>query len=226
MPALYWVTFAVNLIGLVLSLWLGIYLVSRSPKFNIAWLTALTLWSLSGVFLNVLLALNPPPEMHFHPALMRYIFLFWPPETLVESRNHWLQGWSVAPAVVFWHHATILMRPGGLNIWRWVRIWTGYLLAILSIIAQANAAILFSPDDSDPLFINSLQPGPWYAFFGVALLVLTLYSAVNLIRSARSAPSTTLRKRFRIMAFATLVAGMIAPVSMAGSVGGCQSRWW
>ena len=186
MPALYWVTFAVNLIGLVLSLWLGIYLVSRSPKFNIAWLTALTLWSLSGVFLNVLLALNPPPEMRFQPALMRYIFLFWPPETLVESRNHWLQGWSVAPAVAFWHHATILMRPGGLNIWRRVRIWIGYLLAIFSIFAQANAAILFSPKDSDPLLINSLQPGSWYAFFGVALLLLTLYSAVNLDRSARA----------------------------------------
>jgi GAF domain-containing protein len=219
-PALYWVTFAVNLIGLVLALWLGIYLVSRSPRFNIAWLTALTLWSLSGVFLNVLLALNPPPAMLFHPELMRYVFLFWPAEALVESRNNWLLGWSVAPAVVFWHHATILMRPGRLNIWRWVRIWTGYLLAILSIIAQANAAILFSPENSDPLLISSMRPGSWYAFFGGALLLLTLYSAVNLGRSARSATSTTLRKRFRIMAFATLIAGVIAPVSAAGSAVG------
>jgi GAF domain-containing protein len=216
-PALYWVTFAVNLIGLVLSLWLGIYLVSRSPKFSVAWLTALALWSLSGVFLNVLLALNPPPAMHFHPALMRYIFLFWPSETMGEGQNHWLQGWSVAPAVAFWHHATVLMRPGRLSVWRWVRIWTGYLLAILSIVAQANAAILFSPENTNPLFINSLQPGPWYTFFGAALLLLAVYSVVNLLRSARSATSTTLRKRFRILAIATLVAGVMIPVSIAGS---------
>ncbi len=219
-PALYWVTFVVNLIGLVLSLWLGIYLVSRSPRFNIAWLTALTLWSLAGVFLNVLLALNPPPEMSFHPALMRYIFLFWPSETLHESRNSWLQGWSVAPAVAFWHHATVLMRPGRVTIWRWVRIWTGYLLAILSIIAQANAAILYTPENRDPLFINSLQAGSWYAFFGGALLILILYSVINLGRSARSASSSTLRKRFWIMAFATLIAGVIAPISLAGSAAG------
>jgi hypothetical protein len=218
MQVLYPFTFAVNLLGLVLALWLGLYLVTRSPKLLLAWLTAMTLWSLAGVFLNVLLALNPPPEMLFYPRIMRFVFLFWPAEALAESRSPWLQGWSVAPAVVFWHHATILMRPGGLNIWRWVRIWTGYLLAILAIIAQANASILYSVEDSNPLFLNSLKAGPWYAFFGLALLILTLYSAVNLLRSARSAPSTMLRKRFYIMAFATLVAGVIAPVSVLGSI--------
>jgi hypothetical protein len=218
MPALFGFTFAVNFLGLVLALWLGLYLVTRSSRLLIAWLTALTLWSLAGVFLNVLLALNPPPAMLYHPEIMRYVFLFWPAETLAESQSHWLQGWSVAPAVVFWHHATILMRPGGLNIWRWVRIWMGYLLAILAIIAQANASILYSPADSNPLFLNSLQPGPWYTFFGLALLGLTLYSAVNLLRSAVSAPSAMLRKRFQLMAVATLLAGIVAPVSVAGSM--------
>jgi hypothetical protein len=146
------------------------------------------------------------------------VFLFWLAETLAESQNHWLQGWSVAPAVVFWHHATILMRPGGLNVWRWVRIWTGYLLAILAIIAQANASILHTPAGSDPLYLNSLQAGPWYAFFGLALVILTFYSAVNLLRSARSAPSKVLRKGFHLMAFATLVAGVVAPFSILGSL--------
>jgi hypothetical protein len=206
-PALYEFTFAVNLLGLVLALWLGLYLVARSPRLWIAWLTAFTLWSLAGVFLNVLLAITPPPEARFYPEVMRFVFLFWPKEALAESQSHWLQGWSVAPAVVFWHHATILMRPGGLNVWRWVRIWMGYLLAILSIIAQANASILYSPADSDPLYLNSLQAGPWYAFFGLALVILTLYSAVNLLRSARSAPLKLLRKSFHLMAFATLIAG-------------------
>ncbi len=218
MSVLYWLTFAVNLLGLVLALWLGLYLVTRSPRLLLAWLTALTLWSLAGLFLNVLLALTPPPAMQFHPEIMRYLFLFWPTETLAESRSHWLQGFSVAPAVVFWHHATVLMLPGRLNFRRKLRIFFGYVLAILSIIAQANALILYSAKDSNPLLLNSLQAGSWYAFFGLALLILTLYSAVNLLRSARSAPSTVLRKRFRILAVATLVAGGILPVSIAGSM--------
>ena len=220
MPALYAFTFAVNMLGLVLAIWLGLYLITRSPKLGIAWLTALTLWSMAGVFLNVLLAITPPPGILYHPEIMRFVFLFWPPEILAESHSHWLQGWSVAPAVVFWHHATILMRPGGVNVWRWVRIWTGYSLAILAIIAQANASILYSPVDSDPLYLNSLQAGPWYVFFGVALVILTLYSAVNLFRSARSAPSKVLRKSFQLMAFATLVAAAVAPFSIAGSIRG------
>lgn len=220
MAGLYYYTFAVNLIGLVLALWLGLYLVSRNPRFLIAWLTALTLWSLAGVFLNVLLALMPPSEMRFHPEIMRIVFLFWPAETMIEGRSHWLQGWSVAPAVVFWHHATILMRPGGLNISRWVRIWVGYLLAFLAIIAQANASILYSPEESNTLLLNSLQAGPWYTFFGLALLSLTILSAVNLLRSAQSAPLRMLRKRFHILAIATLIAGVVAPISVAGSMFG------
>jgi hypothetical protein len=218
MPALYGLTFAVNLLGLVLALWLGLYLVTRSPRLWLAWLTALTLWSLAGVFLNILLALTPPPAMRFYPELMRFVFLFWPEEALAESRSQWLQGWSVAPAAVFWHHATVLMRPGGLNVWRWVRIWAGYLLAILAIIAQANASILYTPEDSNPLYLNSLQAGPWYSFFGLALVILTLYSAVNLLRSTRSAPSKVLRNSFSLMAFATLVAGVVAPFSILGSM--------
>jgi len=138
-PILYWFTFVVNLLGLVLALWLGLYIVGRSSKSLLAWLTALTLWSIAGIFINMLMALNPPPPIVYHPTLIRYIFVVCPAETVVNGGNTWLLGWSVAPAVASWHHATVLMRPGGLNIWRWVRIWTGYLLAILSIVAQANS---------------------------------------------------------------------------------------
>jgi uncharacterized membrane protein len=60
-PSLYWITFGVNFLGLVLALWLGL-IWSRSPRYLIAWLTALTLWSMSGLFLNILLAINPRPR--------------------------------------------------------------------------------------------------------------------------------------------------------------------
>lgn len=78
---LYQVTFTVNFVALIASLWLGMYLVTRNPRVPTAWLTALTLWSLSGLFINVLLALNPPPVPAFRPACA-FSFLFGPQECL------------------------------------------------------------------------------------------------------------------------------------------------
>lgn len=56
---LYGATFTVNLLALVLAIWLGLYLISRNARYTVAWLTAIILWLLAGVFLNVLLAINP-----------------------------------------------------------------------------------------------------------------------------------------------------------------------
>ena len=53
---LYQITFTINFVALIASLWLGMYLVTRNPRVPTAWLTALTLWSLGGLFINVLLA--------------------------------------------------------------------------------------------------------------------------------------------------------------------------
>ncbi|MDK1080355.1 MAG: hypothetical protein QGD88_02660 [Anaerolineae bacterium] len=76
MDTLTFITFAVNFFALVAALWLGFYLVTRSPRALTAWLTAFTLWSLGGLFLNILLALNPPPSANYQPAWLRFLFPF------------------------------------------------------------------------------------------------------------------------------------------------------
>lgn len=218
MGPLYYLTFAINFLGLVLALWLGLYLVTRNPRYLIAWLTALTLWSISGLFFNVLLAINPPPLPVYYQTWLRFMFPFWPEAALLGNPNIWLLGWSVAPAVAFWHHATILMRPGRLNAWRWTRILAGYLMAFLAIIVQANGSLLYTVKESNPLYLNSLHAGTWFPIFGTALLLLTWSSVVNLFRSAHGAPVPLPRKQLMLLASATLIAGLIAPVSMVGSI--------
>ncbi len=217
MGALYVFTFAINLLGLVIALWLGLYLVTRNPRYLPAWLTALTAWSLSTLFINVLLAINPPPLPVYYHTWLRFMFPFWSVAALSQDPNNWLLGWAVAPAIVFWHHVTILMRPGRVNAWRWVRILGGYLVALLAIIAQANGSLLYTSSGSDPLYLNSLQSGVWFPVFGTALLVLTLASVINLFRSAHDAPEAFPRKQLLLLAAATLVAGLVAPVAMAGA---------
>ncbi len=215
---LYWFTFTVNLLGLVLALWLGLYLVTRSPKYSIAWLSALTLWSLAGLFLNVLLAINPPPQTYNQPAWMQLMFPFWPAGTLEGTSNSWLQGWSVVAAFALWNHATTLMRPGKLTTWRKTRILGGYLLTILAIRAHTVSPVLYYDARSNPLYANSLQPSPWYPIIALAMGILVAMSVTNLIRAMRETPATLPHRQFMILTFATLFAGLGIPVSFGGSV--------
>lgn len=200
-----------------MALWLGLYLVTRNPRYPIAWLTALTLWCMVGLFLNILMAINPPPPAPFLPAWMHFLFPFWPVGTFEGEPMAWLQGWSVIPAIVFWHHATTLMRPGRLNIWRWTRILVAYALAVIAIVVQTNTPILFTVERGNPLYLNSLMAGSWYPFFGIALVVLTVACVINLVLTARVTPEPTPRSQMEVLVSATLVAGLAGPLSLAGS---------
>jgi len=217
MERLYIVTFAINFVALIAAFWLGLYLITRSPRAPTAWLTAFTLWSLGGLFLNILLALNPPPVGAYRPSWLRFLFPFWSSGTFEQGANAWLQGWSVAPAVVFWHHATLLMRPGKMNPWRWTRVIAGYITAIAAVEVQAFTQILFSVEGGNPLFLNSLHAGPLYTIFGIALVVLMTASIVNLMRSARVAPTETARRQLWTLVAATVIAGLTGPVSIVAS---------
>ena len=214
---LYHITYTFNFLALVFSFWLGAYLVTRNPRTPTAWLTAFTVWSLGGLFLNVLLALNPPPASDYQPSWLRFLFPFWASGTYQHGASAWLQGWSVAPAIVFWHHATLLMRPGPLNAWRKVRVAAGYLVGIAAIEMQAFAQIVFSVEGGDPLYLNSLKAGPLYSLFGIVLIILTVTCTVNLARSASVAPNETTRRQLQLLTVATIVAGMSGPLSLIAS---------
>ena len=210
---LYQTTFSVNFLALFIALWLGLYLVSRSPLAPTAWLTALTLWSVGGLFMNVLLALAPPPAVPENLWWYGLLFPFWATNTIHQSASAWLQGWSLGPSVVFWHHATMLMRPGKMNPWRWSRVMAGYVLGIAGVLLQYNAGIFKAVEGGDPLYINALAAGPYYYLFAVVILVFTVLSAINLLRSARVASTNIAKWQLETLATASLVTVLIAPVS-------------
>jgi hypothetical protein len=209
-------TIVINFLTLAGAVWLGVYLVTRSPRSLIAWLTGLTLWSLAGLFLNVLLAVYPPPSAVSTSSWLRIILPFWP-VTEINEPSAWLQGWSVAPAIAFWHHATTIMRPGRLNTWRWIRVLSAYALAIAAIILQASTPFLFPVGGGDPLYLNTLQAGPLYPVFATGLVIFSAASLINLLRSAHETPFYMPRRQLNTLAAATLVAGLVGPVSIAGS---------
>ena len=215
---LYTFTVVVNLIALAVAVWLGIYIVTRSPRSQIAWLAGLALWSIAGFFLNVLLALNPPPSPAEVPLWMRPLLWFWPVGTFDGGWGNWLQGWQITPAVMIWHHVTLLIRTGRMNPWRWTRVIIGYIIAIAAIIGQRFTGLVFTTTSGDPLYLTTLVPGRLYPLYMFALLVFTCLSLINLIRSARAAPNVVQRKQLNLMVAATVIAGLAGPISFISYV--------
>lgn len=214
---LYAFTVAVNFIDLVVAAWLGIYIVTRSSRSLIAWLAGLTLFSLAGFFLNILLALNPPPSPASLSRFLVPLFWFWPSEAFVSGWGSWIQGWQAIPAIFFWHHLTVCMRPGSMNPWRRTRVIIGYLIAIAAILTMRYTTLVFSSASGDPLYLTTLVPGKLFQLFMIALLIFTVMSLINLIRSARQTRSLLSRKQLFIMVAATLTAGLSVPLDLAAN---------
>jgi len=207
-----------NYLGLVIAVWLGWYVVTRSPRKLISWLTGITLWSIGGLFLNMVLALNPPTTPMNSPGWLRVLYPFWPREAFESGWVGWLQGWQVTPAVVLWHHVTTIMRPGKMNWWRWTRVISGYVVALIAIIIQIFTPLMFADIAGDPLYLNTLKPGPLYLPFLFLLLMYTGFSLINLSRSARATQEILPKQQFIILAIATLTAGLTAPIAFLAAI--------
>lgn len=213
---LYALTIFVNFASVIIAVWLGLYLVTRNPRNQIAWMTGITLWLIGGLFVNILFALNPPIIPADRPFWLQLILIFWMGPATSGGENSWLMGWSIAFGIVIWHHTTTLLR-GPLNGWRKIRIAVGYLIAGIAVLLRLYTPLLYAKDVGDPLYLNSLVGGPLYPLFGAWILIFTGWSFVNLLRSARHANSIMLRKQLETLATATLVATLAAPVAIAGS---------
>ena len=208
-------TILINFVALIAAVWLGIYVITRSPRSLIAWLTGLTLWSVAGLFLNLLLAINPPPLPENLPSWMTVLLQFWPSGTIEQVSSAWLQGWLVVPAIVIWHHVTVLLRPGSMNPWRWTRVLLGYLAAVVAITLLVYTNLIFSREAGDPIFMNTLNPGVLFPVFMGLLILFTGFCLVNLSRSVKDAPTVMQRNQLRILILATLIAGLTGPLSLA-----------
>ena len=207
-------TILINFGFLMAAVWLGIYVITRNPRSLVSWLTGLTLWSVAGLFLNMLLALNPPPLGQEYPVWMNVLLPFWTADIIKQTSSSWLQGWLVAPAIVFWHHVTVLLRQGGMNPWRWTRVILGYLVALATILLLVSTNLIFAKDAGDPIYMDTLNPGPLYPLIMLLLILFTIFCLINLVRSTHAAPSLMQRNQLRILMIATLIAGLTGPVEV------------
>jgi GAF domain-containing protein len=187
-----------NFVSLTVSLWLGFYIVTRSPGSRTSWLAAATLWSLSGYFLNNLTYIQHPPG---------------------EGTLPWWWGWSVAFAVPFWFHLSVSLLPGGPARLRRLLTIVVYLLALNLVAMEAYTPWIFAGATMARPVLNSAQRAgayfPLFALFVVGVPALSLYHLHLCWRQARSA---ALRRQLTALQWATLLAissGTYTSVSIA-----------
>jgi len=150
-------TTAVNFLALAVSLWLGFYLVTRSPRRRVSWLATLTLWSMTCLFFNNLLHLNIIPD---------------------ETLPLWLTSFrgSVIPAPAFWFHLTVLFLPPKVSRWQRHLVAAAYLAAaFLLIIGGATNQLLPGVTEAGRELASSRQTGAFYPYFvGFTLITIAL----------------------------------------------------
>jgi hypothetical protein len=183
---LFTLTSLINFLCLALSLWLGFYIVTRSPRSRVSWLASAALWSLSGSFLNTLTYMNVSPEQGTLP---------------------WWWGWSAAFAAPFWFHLSVSLLPSKLaRKQRWLVILV-YFLTLNFVAMEAYTPWVFAGATTAPPIYNSAQrPGPLFPLFGLFLIAVPALALSNLRLSWKRAQSSTLQRQLTLLLWATSLA--------------------
>lgn len=198
MPTLTSLTTNVSLFALAVSLWLGLYVTTRSRTAVTAWLAACTLWVIAAYFFQGALALNMEPSPF---SWMRILIVF---------------------IVPLWIHLTFLLLPPSMraNWMRWGIVPLGYVLAIVLALLSFFTDLLFVGQVGEPLYTNTLEAGPAY-YLILPLLALGFgISLWNLWRARRANLNPALAGQFNALLAATLMASFAGAIVAFGTLNG------
>lgn len=176
-------TSLVDLLALAASLWLGLYIVTRNARARVSWLAGLTLWSLSGYFLDSFLHLNPPGERMLA----------------------WWTGWTILFSAPLWFHLCVLLAHRE-STWHRYLAWGGYLWAVALVLVELVTGSVFGVWSGEPsTYAAAQQPGRWYPAVFILLSVAPSASVVLLCRASQRAGTPLLGQR-GILVSATVLA--------------------
>lgn len=174
-------TSLLDFLALAASLWLGLYVVTRSPRSRVSWLAGLTLWSFSGYFFDSFMHLNPPGERG--PA--------------------WWTGWTILFSSPLWFHVTTLLLPKRAG-WHRALVWAGYAWALaLLVVEQATGKVFGVWTGHSFAWATAQQPGAWYPS---VFLLLTLPPVGSVVYLVHARSRSLLRSPFTVLILATLFA--------------------
>lgn len=191
-------TLVVNLIALAASVWLGFYLVTRSPRTAVSWLAALALWVLAGYFMQNAVAV---------PGLG-------------EQDLDWLRPFIIM-ILPFWLHLTVLLLPPAQRP-AWL-VYAGvpfaYLLSSVLVALGLFTDLLFVHTTVDePLYISVRPAGPVYVLILPSLVVGFGVSLWNLWRARALNRDRNLSGQFDALIVATALVTLASAYIALGTL--------
>jgi hypothetical protein len=208
-----------NFIGLILSVWLGIYIVTRGRSSRIVWSSGLTLWFLAVVFANVLLFMLTSPAPVSQPVWLRLIFPIWPQGSDAKITG-WTLGWAVGLGILFWYQTTVLIIPGKMVAWRRWSLYAAYLLGILSLLLELFAPYLFEVERTDPLLVDTQRISSVYPAYALFLILCSGLAVFNLREAKLHSTSIIVKKQLNMLIYASLIVGLATILSIIGALPG------
>lgn len=197
-------TNAINLIGLAMSLWLGLYVVTRSRSSTRAWLAAAALWVLAAYFFQGALAIKN-----------------------VDIALPWMR-LSILFLIPIWIHLTYLMLPRGLR-----RNWMAfgiipfcYVIVFGFLVLGAFTDLIFGPQVAEPLYTSARLPGPAYIavvpFFALGLIIM-LY---NLVRARKGNDNPSQQAALDMFVGATAIIALAGGYIILGTYLRLEFPFW
>lgn len=184
MLSLTMLTSLVDFLALAMSLWLGLYIVTRSPRSRVSWLAGLTLWSLAGYFLDSFLHINPPPTRALD----------------------WWTGWSIFFTAPLWLHLATFLLPQS-KPWQRILPWLTHAGALLLLLIELTSGhVLGMLTDKPFIYATAQRPGPLYLWLCALLVLPPILATGYLLWSKSHCARRALRDQFDVLWSATILA--------------------
>jgi len=199
-------TIFANAVGLAVSLGLGLYLVTRASRSLLAWLAALTLWTLSYFYLKNILLINLPgignlPWLRAAPLLAQamgfHLLLLLPPEQELHGRDFFLP-------------TLFLPRPGSATpIQSRLAVPLAYGLACLMIVLGVFYPGLPPPVTSNPfVYLSDSTASPLFLVALGYLLLFGVLALLHLWQRQRQEHLPSRKRRYVPLFSAAIIAGL------------------
>ena len=187
-------TVLVNLVAMIGSLWIGLYIVTRSVRRPVAWLSATMVWLLAIWFLfNVVRVREDDPDIWYALSLSVHAVQFAIP---VLFHLTYLMRYEASPPRRFIHYLNLAI------------IVMSYV--VVAVLVQDYVRFMYNQprlaEETWRLnFITALRPTS-YVVFCVLLVVLPLLSLLNLYRARQARQSPRLQQQLSFVMWAVAIA--------------------
>ncbi len=185
-------TSAVSFVAMAVSLWLGCYVVTRSPRSRLAWQASLTLWALAGFFVDLLISLNPSPA------------------------TAWWLGWPFNSTLAIWYHLSLKILPAERARWQRRLLPAVYgQAALLDVLILNTPLIVQYARQSLGVYVEVQTHGPLFLLMPISSIGVALLALYNFWKARQAVSNVALRKQLNSLVRGTFLGVLAIGYAMA-----------